>query len=118
MNLPINIHNSNVIIELPYGIYSVKVLGGFGIEVGNFSFQLKNIVNGDIVKPKETQWRVQSYMFKKRAKKIFTIDIQKGGKFVVEFTNQNDLKVRKSNLFLSRLYDKQISNKDLEIYIG
>lgn len=118
MNSPINIHNSNAKIELPVGIYSVKVLGGWGVEVGNFSFDLKNVENGQIIKPKGTQWRIQSFAFKKRAKKIFTLDIGKRGNFEIEFKNQNDLKVRRSNLFLSRLYEKQLPNENLEIYIG
>ena len=40
MTSPINIHSSNAGIELPYGIYIVKVLGGWGVEVGSFSFDL------------------------------------------------------------------------------
>ena len=118
MNSPINIYSSNTKIELPVGIYSVKVLGGWGVEVGNFSFDLKNIDNGEIIKPRGTQWRVQSFAFKKRAKKIFTLDIGKRGNFVIEFKNQNDLKVRRSNLFLTRLFENELPNENLEICIG
>ena len=118
LNSPINIHNSNTEIELPVGIYNVKVLGGWGVEVGNFSFDLKNVENGQIIKPRGTQWRIQSFAFKTRAKKIFSLDIVKRGNFKIEFKNQKDLKVRRSNLFLTRLFDKQLPNENLEICIG
>ncbi len=118
MNSPINIHNSNTKIEIPVGIYSVKVLGGWGVEVGSFSFDLKNVHNGQIIKPKGTKWRVQSFAFKKRAKKIFTLDIGQRGIFEIEFKNQKDLKVRRSNLFLTRLFENELPNENLEICIG
>ena len=118
MNSPINIYSSNTEIELPVGIYSVKVLGGWGVEVGNFSFDLKNVDNGQIIKPKGTQWRIQSFAFKKRAKKISTLDIGKRGTFEIEFKNQKDLKVRRSNLFLTRLFENELLNENLEICIG
>jgi hypothetical protein len=118
MSSPINIHSENYKIELPAGIYSVKVLGGWGVEVGNFSFDLKNLDNGEVIRPKGTRWRVQSFAFKKRAKKIFILDIGKRGNFVIEFKNQKDLKVRRSNLFLTRLFESKLSNECLEICIG
>ena len=65
----INIHNSGKELELPVGIYSVKVLGGWGVEVGSFTFELKNKSNGKIIKPIPTMMRVQSYESGQRAKK-------------------------------------------------
>ena len=118
MTEPINIYDSGKIVELPVGIYSVKILGGWGVEVGNFSFHLENLENGQIIEPKGTFWRVQSYENKKRAKKIFTLDIGQRGRFKIEFKNQDDLKVRRSNLILTRLFEKDLENKTLKIQIG
>lgn len=116
---PINIHDSGKIIELFTGIYSVKVLGGWGVKVGDFSFTLKNIKNNRIIRPKGTQLRVQSFELNKRAKKIMSLDIPEYGKYIIEFKNQSSLEVRYTNLFISKLFfEKPMSNKSIEIYIG
>ncbi|UZO80698.1 hypothetical protein NBT05_17365 [Aquimarina sp. ERC-38] len=115
MTSPINIHSLHTEIELSYGIYSVKVLGGLGVKVGNFSFDLRNVDNSEIIKPKKTRWRVQSFAFKKRAKKIFTLDVENRGNFLIVFKHQTDLKVRRSNLFLTRLFENELLNEKLEI---
>lgn len=118
MSSPISIHKSNQTVQLSMGTYSVKVLGGWGVKVGNFTFELRNLKNNRIIQPKGTQWRIQSFAFKKRAKKIFSVDIPEKGEYSIKFKNLNELKVRRSNLFMTKLFDKPIPNKDLEICIG
>ena len=51
-------------------------------------------------------------------KKIMTLDIQEWGNYFIEFKNQESLKVRPTNLLITRLFEKPISNKDLKIWIG
>src|SRR5690606_24324138 len=106
MRFPIGIYDSNKAIELPIGIYSIKVLGGWDVSVGNFTIELKNKENGKIIYPKVTNWRIQSYEFGERAKKIMSLDIPKRGVYFIEFKNQKDLKVRPSNLLITRLFEK------------
>lgn len=118
MSFPIGIYDTNKAIELPVGIYSIKVLGGWSVSVGNFSIELKNRENGKVITPKVTNWRIQSYEFGERAKKIMSLDIPKRGIYLIEFKNQQDLKVRRSNLFLTRLFENELPNEKLEIWIG
>ena len=118
MRFPIGIYDSNKAIELPIGIYSIKVLGGWGVSVGNFMIELKNKENGKVIYPKVTNWRIQSYEFGERAKKIMSLDIPKRGVYFIEFKNQKDLKVRPSNLLITRLFEKEIPNEQLRIWIG
>ena len=80
--------------------------------------ELKNRKNGKIITPKNTNWRIQSYEYGKRAKNIMSLDIPERGVYFIEFKNQKDLKVRRSNLFLTRLFEKKIPNEKLEIWIG
>lgn len=115
---PISIYDSGKVIELPVGIYSVKVLGGWNVSVGDFTFVLTNKKNGTIVHPKVTNWRIQSYEFGERAKKIMVLDIPERGDYFVEFKNQESLRVRPSNLILLRLFEKDIPNEKLQIWIG
>ena len=63
LRFPFSIHDSGKIIELPVGIYSVKVLDGWKVSIGDFFFTLKSRENGKIITPKITKWRVQSYEF-------------------------------------------------------
>lgn len=118
LRFPFSIHNSGQIIELPVGIYSVKVLGGWEVSIGDFSFSLKNRETNKIISPKNTDWRVQSYEFGERAKKIMVLDVPEYGYYYIELKNQQDLKVRPSNLIFTRLWEKQIPNQDLRIWIG
>ena len=69
IRFPISIYDSGKIIELSVGIYSVKVLGGWDVSIGDFMFILKNRADEKIVKPKITKWRVQSHESGRRAKK-------------------------------------------------
>ena len=117
INFPISIYDSNKAIELSAGIYNIKVLGGWGVSVGDFSIELKNKINGNVTSSKVTNWRVQSYKFGERAKKIMTLDIPEHGVYLIEFKNQMDLKVRRSNLILARLFEKELPNEKLKIGI-
>ncbi|WP_282163357.1 hypothetical protein [Ulvibacterium marinum] len=114
----INVYNSGKIIYLQVGIYSVKIVGGWDVTIGNFNFVLKNRRDSTLVSPKTTKWRVQSYEMGQRAKKIMVLDIQKPGKYEIEFSNQEDLRVRPSNLFFAKLFEKEIPNKNIKIWIG
>ncbi len=118
MRFPISIYDSNKAIELPVGIYSIKVLGGWSVSVGKFSIELKNKENGKVITPKVTNWRIQSYEFGERAKNIMSLDIPKRGVYFIEFKNQKDLKVRPSNLLITRLFEKEIPSEQLRIWIG
>lgn len=118
LRFPFSIHNSGQIIELPVGKYSVKVLGGWEVSIGDFSFSLKNRETNKIISPKNTDLRVQSYEFGERAKKIMVLNVPEYGYYYIELKNQQDLKVRPSNLIFKRLWEKQIPNQDLRIWIG
>jgi hypothetical protein len=118
MGFPISIYAAGKAIELPVGIYSIKVLGGWNVSVGNFVIELKNKETGKIIHPKVTNWRIQSYECGERAKKIMSLDIPKQGVYFITFKNQKDLKVRPSNLLINRLFEKEIPNEQLQIWIG
>lgn len=115
---PISIYDSGKTIRLQVGVYKVKVLGGWGVTLGEFIFSLKNQADFTLVHPKIANFRFQSYELGRRAKKIMVLDIQKPGKYTIEFKNQQSLMVRRSNLVLMRLFEKEVPNKDLKIWIG
>ncbi|SDY08488.1 hypothetical protein SAMN05444411_1215 [Lutibacter oricola] len=115
MKEPINIYNSGKLIELSMGSYDILIIGGWSVSLGKFSFNLKNLKNEKTIQPKITKWRIQSYFKGKRAKKIFSIDIMNGGKHKIEFKNQDDLVLKKSNLIITRIFEKQIPNETIKI---
>ncbi|TRZ45130.1 hypothetical protein [Robertkochia solimangrovi] len=71
-------------MELPVGIYSLKVLGGWKVITNNFSLILREVNGETIIKPKETFWRIQFFAFGKRAKKIASVDIMEGLNWSIE----------------------------------
>jgi hypothetical protein len=115
---PINICNSNRVIELHVGIFSVYVLGGWDVIVRDFNFSLTHAKSGRTIKPKVTQWRVQSYVFGERAKKIMVLDIPESGNYAIEFKNQDSLKVWRASLPLTnRLFSHPIGKRHIQICI-
>lgn len=118
MRFPIGIYESNIAIELPVGSYSIKVLGGWSVSVGDFSIQFRNKENGKTITPRLTKWKIQSYEFGERAKKIMTLDNAERGIYYIEFKNQKKLKVKHSNLFITRLFKQELPNEKLKIWIG
>lgn len=117
IRFPIRIHDSNQAIVLSVGIYSIDLLGGWSVSLGNFSISLTNKKSKEVIIPKVTNWRIQSYEFGKRAKKIMTLEIREPGVHFIEFKNPKDLKVRRSNLFLMKLFENEIPNDELNIWI-
>tara|TARA_R110002049_G_scaffold147393_1_gene310259 strand:- start:197 stop:388 length:192 start_codon:yes stop_codon:yes gene_type:complete len=61
MNNPINILDNNKQIELPVGIYSLKVLGGWKVITNNFSVILREIGGEMEIKSKDSFWKIQSF---------------------------------------------------------
>ena len=115
---PISIHNSGSTIFLTTGIYSIKILGGWSVSLGDFSISLQNQKNGIILNPEIVYWRFQSYEYGQRAKKIMSLHIMKPGKYTIEFNNPDDIRVRRTNLFITKLFEKEIPNKEVNIWIG
>ena len=115
---PININSVGKTIELYYGIFGVYVLGGWDIDVNNFNFTLKNIKTHKIVQPRTTLWRVQSYEFGVKAKKIMILDITQSGQYNIEFKNQDQLKVWKSKFpIITRFFRHPIKKQNIQICI-
>lgn len=115
---PIRIVDSGVEIELYTGIFGVYVLGGWDVVIEDFTFSLNNTKTGRIINPKVTQWRVQSYEFGERAKKIMTLDIPERGNYTIEFKNQDSLKVWRASLpIINRLFKQPIEKQWIQICI-
>lgn len=118
MTTAISIHRSGEHVNLKSGKYSVYIPGGWRVELGNFSISLKHNETQETINSERPFWRVQSLISKKRAKRIFVIDIPKSGEYVLEFQNPESINVRHSNLFISSLFEEPIPNENLEIYIN
>lgn len=96
MRKPINILDNKQKLELPVGIYSLKILGGWKVIPNNFSVTLREVNGETVITPKKTFWKIQSFAFGKRAKKIASIDIPKRATYEIEFLNPSGLKVKVS----------------------
>ena len=117
MNNPINILDNNKQIELPVGIYSLKVLGGWKVITNNFSVILREIGGETEIKSKDSFWKIQSFTHWQRAKKIASIDIPKRAKYEIEFLNAKEIKVKKSNLMLLSSFQNYLPTNEIQICI-
>ncbi len=112
----ININSIGEQIDLKAGKYRIDILGGWGVKLGDFFILIKNIETQDVIKCKRTFLPVQSFVFRKRAKRIFIINVPKSARYEVVFKNQESLKVKRSNLPISSMFANPLPNKELEIY--
>ena len=117
MNRPININSNGEEVNLLAKRYRIYVLGGWGIDLGSFSISFKDEKTGEISRCKRAIFPVQAFSHRKRAKRIFVVDIPRQSNYEVVFENPESLIVKKSNLLISSLFTKPISNKTIEILI-
>jgi len=76
---PVNILSEDKQTYLEAGKYKILCLGGWGVEVNDFSINFKDVNGTDIFSSRKTRWRVQSYAFNKRAIRIGTVEVLKSG---------------------------------------
>jgi hypothetical protein len=117
MNHVINIHNRGHHIDFEIGKYKIDVLGGWGVELGQFSMSLKHSQSGQTVNCEQSFWPMQYYVFEKRAKRIFIAKIKQPGIYKVEFINPETIKVRPTNLFFVGHFQEPIPNEEVSIFI-
>jgi len=117
MRKPINILGKKQQLELPVGIYSLKVLGCWKVITNYFSVILREINGETVIRPKKTFWRIQSFAFGKRAKKNASVDIPKRAIYEIEFSNPSDLKVKKSNLLTLSYFQNYLPTNEIQICI-
>lgn len=117
LNRPININSEGEEINLIARKYRIYLLGGWGVNLGYFSISFKDTKTNEIIKCKRAVYPVQAFSHRKRAKRIFTVNIPKQSTYEVIFANPKSVKIRKSNLFISSLFTKPISNEKIEILI-
>ena len=117
MNKPININNVREEIYLKACRYRIYVLGGFWVNLGQFSISFKHKETSEITKCKKAFWPVQAYAFGRRAKRIFIVDIPKEGQFEILFNNPETLRVKHSNLPISSFFRKSLTSDQIDILI-
>jgi len=116
MKKTININSIGEQIDLEVGKYRIDILGGWGVKLGEFSISIKDIETQDVIKCERTFLPIQSFVFGKRAKRIFIIDVPKSARYEVMFENSKSIKVKRSNLPISSMFTNPLSNEELEIY--
>jgi hypothetical protein len=114
---PININSEKEEIYLKASRYRIYALGGFGVNLGQFSIFLKHKETGEIVKCKKAFWPVQAYAFGKRAKRILIADIPQKGQFEILFKSPKSLRVRYSNLLIISMFKKPLTTDRIEVFI-
>ena len=117
MIAPIYILEDNREVELSSRNYSLKILGGWNVSTNGFSIVLKEVNGEAVIRPEKTIWRIQSFSFGKRAKKIATFKITKRAIYKVEIINPYDLKVKKSGLFSISYFQRYLPTNEIQICI-
>ncbi|RNC87957.1 MAG: hypothetical protein ED556_01855 [Winogradskyella sp.] len=118
MTKPINITSTKSQVDLYYGMFGVYVLGGWDIDVNDFSIILKHTKSNKVIIAENTHWRIQSHELGQKAKKIMSLDVTQSGIYDIEFKNQDSLKVWDSNFqYIFRFFKKSIKKEYIQILI-
>jgi hypothetical protein len=117
---PINIHEKGKCLYFEKGIYEVFFLGGFSVELNEFSLLLKHLMTNKFIECKNVNWPLQTYNYGKRAKKKLKIEIENSGTYELFFINSNSINLKKSNLksIFPFLNPKviEIKNDEIEVF--
>ena len=112
----IDLKDLHSIIFLEKGHYSIWFLGGFGLQLKDFDIKIVDSKN-KIIPIKEKQLKKQDFKNGKRAKKIFTFQINKSNDYQLIINKSESVIVYKSNLVLARCFSKRVENKEIKILI-
>lgn len=113
----INIHDSGHVIDFEIGKYKIDILGGWGVKLRQFSISFRHGESGEIINCKRSFWPVQTLVFDRRAKRVFSVEIMERGAYTVEFANAETLQVKETNLFFSGLFQVPIPCEKITIFI-
>lgn len=111
----VNITSKGKTISLEARRYRIYILGGWGINLGDFSISLEQKETNRIIKCERAFWPVQAFAHGKRARRIFVLDIKESGQYEVIFDNSETLKVKRSNLPISSRFDRLKQADQLEV---
>lgn len=112
---PINIYSLNTTIHLSMRIYDIYVVGGWYIKLGKFNFLLKRLNCDVIVKPEKDVLPIQSHYRGIKTKKVFSLQIKKGGKYKINFENQETLILKQSNLIIKSYFEREIPPQKIDL---
>jgi len=113
----INIHHNGQEIHLEKGKFKIDILGGWGVKLRQFSISFRNSRSGLVINCKRSFWPIQSLAFRKKAKRVFSVDVPENGTYTVEFMNAITLEVKETNLLIGGLFQEPVPNENISIYI-
>lgn len=117
MEYVVNIHTPNARLELLAGDYTIGVLGGFGVTLGQFTIDFRHLESGEVFTCKRSKWPIQGYAFSKRTKRILSVELDYSGLYEIQFIKPETLGLRESNAFLFSWFNETVPNKVISVYI-
>lgn len=117
MEYIVNINEHNKQVELIAGGYKIDVLGGFGVEMGQFEIKFKHIPSEQVFTSTRVRWPIQGYKFNKRSKRILSVELDLSGLYEIQFIKPETLGLRESNAFLFSWFNETVPNKVISVYI-
>lgn len=114
----INIHSTNVQLELDKGKYYIYIIGGWKVSFGDFKVILKKIDSGEAISTDKVFMGMNTFINNKLAKKILSVHIQETAKYQVIFHNPKSVMVKRLDAsFLSFLLTPH-PNSELNILVS
>ena len=117
MEALIKISNSKSQLNLRAKMYTIDIVGGWLIRMGDFRISAKNISTSETFHARSARWPVQSYYNKKRVRRILKLDIPKEGRYDIQFLNEKTIGVKKSNLFFLSYLQNWIPHESIGVLI-
>ncbi|MDF1697576.1 MAG: hypothetical protein P1U56_17155 [Saprospiraceae bacterium] len=112
---PINIFTKETYLQLEQRRYRIYLLGGWGVRLNEFDISIRNTVTKEMVSAQKAFWKVQSYAYHKRAKRILIIDVPIAGKYRVLFHYPHSLRVTYNNLLISNNFFNPLPTYELDV---
>ncbi|WP_408032466.1 hypothetical protein [Tenacibaculum xiamenense] len=98
------------------GVYNIYAIGGWHVELGKFEVSFKNMETDIKIFPEKSLLKLQDFYKNEKIKKIFSVIVNKGGEYEINFIHQNSIILKKYGFPLSYFLNK-IDSKEIEILI-
>ena len=115
--MKLNLNSSSRTVDLQPGKVAVWIVGGFGVKLNDFRLRFLNTQTNKAIQASVVISKVQWIKNGRKAKRMLMANIQEGGTYKIMIDGADSLEVRKSNLFVTSLFQKPLQKDQIELII-
>ena len=115
--MTLNLDSSNKGVDLQPGKVVIWIAGGCGVQLNDFTAHFLDLETNRAIEASVVISKIQWIKNGRKAKRMLKAVIPEGGKYKIVLHGTDSLEVRKSNLFVTSLFQKPLQRDQIELII-